>query len=404
MYQLNNLKFLKALKSEFIIQLIPIPASIIFSRLLGPNDRGQLAEILLIPSIIATIISCNWDKILKGELLKNLSNSNLIINKTLNLAVIQIISITLIVTIFNILGFWANFLNPITAFFIALTIATLQLLYNYLISISSCILDSDIIYKVKISSVLFYFTIVCIYYIIDNISIYETFLLNQIIPLSTLLILFFKCDFFNVKMIKEIRIKFDNFSDSLKVNFRYVILDTLSNNIDMVILILYAKHEDTGAYLSFKIIEFPFKLISLSFLAAITPIFNKIKDHTLIIYNRIIAFSTIILGLILYTFSSFLNDLVIYVLGVSFVGHVWMIKNVLLVSTLLNLLLIFLNILMLNNETIKYNQSIKHISFLKLFLVPFLFYFYGVGGVFAALFLSSLFGIFIIVKNHRILY
>jgi hypothetical protein len=259
MNQLNNLKLLKVLKSEFIIQLIPIPASIILSRLLGPNDRGQLAEILLIPSIISTIISCNWDKILKGELLKNLSNSNLIIDKTLNLAVIQIISITLIVTLFNILGFWAIFLNPMTAFFMALTIATLQLLYNYLISISSCILDSDTIYKIKISSVLFYFTIICIYYIIDNISIYETFLINQIIPLSTLLILFFKCDFFNVKMIKGIRIQLDNFSDSLKVNFRYVILDTLSNNIDMVILILYAKHDDTGAYLSFKIIEFPFK-------------------------------------------------------------------------------------------------------------------------------------------------
>jgi hypothetical protein len=83
MKYINNFNYYKIFSSELLIQLLPIPASIILNRLMGPNARGELAEILLIPGLLATIICCNWDKFLKGEILNNRYNLNSIVEKTI---------------------------------------------------------------------------------------------------------------------------------------------------------------------------------------------------------------------------------------------------------------------------------------------------------------------------------
>jgi len=56
----------RSLSWEFLISGLSFPASILLNRTLGATDRGLLALVILVPSTIFTLGTCQWDRLLTG--------------------------------------------------------------------------------------------------------------------------------------------------------------------------------------------------------------------------------------------------------------------------------------------------------------------------------------------------
>jgi O-antigen/teichoic acid export membrane protein len=56
----------RSLGWEVLMSAISFPASILLNRTLGAEDRGLLALVILVPSTIFVLGSCQWDRLLKG--------------------------------------------------------------------------------------------------------------------------------------------------------------------------------------------------------------------------------------------------------------------------------------------------------------------------------------------------
>jgi len=387
--------FINVFRSELIVQLLPIPAGVILSRLLGPNDRGQLAEILLIPSLIATVITCNWDKFLKGELLNtDKNNFQIIFDQTLYLFIWQIIFVTSVAFLLNFIGMWAPFLTQSTALIFSLTIVTIQLGSNYLVAISSCALESNIIYKYKLYGVATYLFVVSLYLLKGEIGIYEAFAANQIVPLISIFLIFSLRKLVPLELIFKLKFDLNLLLGKFK-NLHYMLLETLSNSIDLLIMIKFASAGEVGAYLSFKILEFPFKLFNLSCVSLITPIFRDFN-------SRLIRFSNLIGVLFLTAFGlsmlclPILNEVIVYILGLNFIVYLWMSKFIITIGAIQNFFLLLLNFVVLKNNVDGYNRVVVYISILRSLLSVILFFFFGVVGIFYSLIISPILGIFLI--------
>jgi len=56
----------RSLGWEMSLTLLSFPASIMLNRFLGAEDRGLLALIILIPTTVFTVGTCQWDRLLQG--------------------------------------------------------------------------------------------------------------------------------------------------------------------------------------------------------------------------------------------------------------------------------------------------------------------------------------------------
>ncbi|MCW5318901.1 hypothetical protein GTQ43_36235 [Nostoc sp. KVJ3] len=56
----------RSLGWEILMSALSFPASILLNRTLGAEDRGLLALVILVPSTIFVLGSCQWDRLLKG--------------------------------------------------------------------------------------------------------------------------------------------------------------------------------------------------------------------------------------------------------------------------------------------------------------------------------------------------
>ncbi|MEH1853882.1 MAG: hypothetical protein V7L11_19915 [Nostoc sp.] len=56
----------RSLGWEILMSALSFPASLLLNRTLGAEDRGLLALVILVPSTIFVLGSCQWDRLLKG--------------------------------------------------------------------------------------------------------------------------------------------------------------------------------------------------------------------------------------------------------------------------------------------------------------------------------------------------
>lgn len=377
---------------ELLIQLVPIPASILIARLLGPSDRGQLAEILLIPGIVVTLMTCNWDKILKGQLIGNPNLYNSIILKSYSLIFYQMMAALVIILIMYAAGFWANFLDIKIAIFVILCISFSQLSSNYLLSIYSCFVGVQTLYFIKFLGVFLYFILISLFLVFGEMQVMDALVVNQLTPIVYTLATVYIAKNSGFIFPKLKYLSFGEFINNFK-NIHIVIFDVLANNIDVIILLIFANHGFVGAYLSFKFLEFPFRIINLSFINGVTPIFKSIAGSDLNKYSLAITLLIVISWLLLFLFSSYIDDAIILLLGEKFVDYLWMVEYVILYGALSNILLVLQGIFLMESNIKYYNQSVLLISSVKIIFVPLFFYFFGVAGVYAALVIASMFGI-----------
>lgn len=67
---------------EFGIALVSFPASVLLNRTLGAEDRGLLALVVLVPTTIFVVGSCQWDRLLQGLITSKHSSSREIWRQT----------------------------------------------------------------------------------------------------------------------------------------------------------------------------------------------------------------------------------------------------------------------------------------------------------------------------------
>lgn len=377
---------------ESLIQLVPIPASILLARLLGPSDRGQLAEILLIPGIVVTLVACNWDKILKGQLIGNPDLYNSIILKTSSLIFYQMMAALVITLLMYTAGFWGNFLDIKVAIFVIFCISSSQLSSNYLLSIYSCFIGAQTLYFIKFLGVFLYFILIVLFSVFGEMRVIDAFVINQLTPIFYALATAYIAKSAGFIFPKLTYLSFREFINNFK-NIHVVIFDVLANNIDVIILLIFANHGFVGAYLSFKFLEFPFRIINMSFINGVTPIFKSIAGPDLNKYTLVIALLSILSWFLLFLFSNYINDAIILLLGEKFLDYLWMVEYVLVYGALSNILLVLQGVFLMESNIKYYNQSVLLISSVKIIFVPLFLYIFGVAGVYVALVIASVLGI-----------
>ena len=392
-----RLNFNYSIFFEFVVQFIPIPASIIINRLLGSSDRGQLAELLLIPSIISTIIACNWDKILKGELLNSPNSLGKIIGKTFNLFIFQYFFVVLIGLLLFCSGYWSKNQNWVFIIIVVLIQGLAQLTSNYTLSIYSCVASSNKVYKIKLFAALSYLLIVFLFAFFLKIDIYIAFFVNMIIPLVYMASIVYMLKSTLLESLVNFQLNIKDFISKLKF-IPVVLFETVSNNIELLILSNFTSHGVLGAYLTFKIIEFPFKIICQAFINVLTPRITSFAR--IFVFKMSILLITLICAstiLILY-FESYLHMLVLLLLGESYSDYLWILSYLLIIGALSCSSFVFQNLLILYSEINRYNLIIYITSIFKIILIPSMYYYFNVigllGGLILSLFLANIISIY----------
>jgi hypothetical protein len=355
---------------------------------LGATDRGVLAEILIFPSVIATIVTCNWDKILKAKIISGVDSRNKILSQTITNLLLQTAVGSLIVMLLYKFGFWAKFLSGYEAFLYSIAAIFFQILSNYLISMASCILPVEKTYLNKLIGVFGYLFFVIVVAFYDVLKVETAFLANMLVLLLVILssiLMLFKYGF--IFKINSLRI--DGLLESTK-NIHVVMFEALALQVEIYFLLKYVDHGVAGAYLAFKVFEFPFRIISYGLIAGITPVVSNFPRSYLFKFLNFSVFMALFLLAIYYIFSFLINTFVVLILGESYGDYLWILKYMILAFSLNSILYVIQSLMYLKSNFRYYNNSLMISSVFKLIFSPIFFFVFGVDGLFLGVVLAPL--------------
>jgi hypothetical protein len=382
------MNFVYAAFFEALVLLIPLPASILLNQALGPENRGYLAGLLLAPGVVASIVSCNWDKTLKGYLLRDSSALQDIFDKSYFLFIYQtmigfLICFTLL--FFNFKGFDIYFGLTITAI---LVVIPLQLASNYYISISSCIKNQFTIYFIKMGSTFAFLGSVSFFFFKDSISLSTAFLCNMMVATISLgasaYVLRNSIKFSLTP--KSINIR----RDDILSNFPSHVLEIISSQFDVWIILYFIGAAEAGAYLAFKMIELPFRSITF---ATLNFGAKKIVWDSSFDLIRSIFIITLIFSILLFLYfilSHFLNEIILFLLGESYRTFLWIITYIAVISALNNIYQILSTSFLYSGKIKLFYKLQLFNSFQKIIFIIFFYYFLNFKGVLLGLIFSNL--------------
>ena len=311
---------------ELAIFVLPIPASIIINRYLGPYDRGILAAIILVPSMIASILSFNWDNILKNKVV-HLGRDALspILSTTVYFFSLQVVAgqvVVLLVYYFYNLGEYQYL-----AILLGSIAIPLQLLYNYLNSLAVCLVENIRYYLLRISGLLFFVIATLTLVYLDGLSISSALFLNQTISLS-LIILFL---FFLYPILNFSGVEFKLFH-KIKFSHHFIgnTLNVLSANIDLLFFLFIGNNALTGAYVTFKILDVPFKSLSLGYFNYLTRSLDWSDIAKIRKSFSGIFFIYLLLVITYFLFIPYIEDVVVFIFGGAFGEFLFLLPYMLL--------------------------------------------------------------------------
>ena len=302
------------------------------NRTLGPIDRGVLANLLLIPSIAATLVSCNWEKILRSYLNSNREKSSEIVDITLYLWFLQsllAISITIVYVLYNkqlyegIIDF---------AIVVALVAIPVQLGANYVISILTCLKNPLHAYKIKLIAVLCYLILI-IYFAEQTILTVKTaFVANQMIGITILAIAGYVLGKISLRIPNFAKLK--KYAIQLFSSFPSHAAESIAIQLDIYLMIHYAGFAAAGSYIAFRILELPFKVISLSSINVGSSIsdLDRAAYISKFVYRPFFFITTILI--LAFMSLSFIKSMLNYVIGFAYADMYWMLGYLLIAFAL----------------------------------------------------------------------
>lgn len=274
--------------------LLALPASVIINRALGPESRGILGIVLLLPSMASTIASLQWDRNVRAGVASARIEYDYALRKTVKL-----------LPIMTAIGF---ILVAISVFFVP----SLPIEYKYLSILSSLILVPLPVYGAVSQAILIAKA--------QTSAFYEAKIYAQILYLTTVIILF-ASGFLNViggaisiiifwcgtvvllsKKINALGCNIDSVSGKstqfLDVGVLTNIIEVIALQSPMLIAAQFCGVEIAGVYAAFKIFELPVQTLAAAIANVTYADLIKLKNYNLYIIKY--SGMVIVAGLLCY--------------------------------------------------------------------------------------------------------
>lgn len=380
--------------------LIPIPASILMNRMLGPIDRGIFANLLLIPSVAATLVGCNWDRILRSYLVGKTSPPSDLVNVTAFFLALQfVIGVTLSI-IYVILNphLYVGYID--FAIFAILIAVPLQLGANYASSFLVCLKPPISAYKVKIIGVTFFLLATLLFIWLTKLTIFTAFISNQMVSLSMLVwtVFIFHNSPPKVPGIKDVK----KYAKQLTGSLPSHIVESIASQLDIFLVIRFVGFAEAGAYIAFRVLELPFKAIMLSVINVTSSIIDIDRQVYLKKFVYLPTLVLLFISLLMLGGVSLISPILSEVLGSRYRDMYWILGYMFFIFSLSNAYELSLNSVMMTGHrqiyfNIKLAVALMRITTLICFISAF-----GFIGVFYALIISATTGLVLSITSLRL--
>jgi len=318
------MKLKSGLIYEALIVLISISLGVLTNRFLGTEQRGILAAVMLYPSILSSASSLQWDRQIISDIKsKKVSSSTVkqiiagtaLTNGIFAAIIVVVLSIIdqkisadeiILIGIYSIVSIPCSLIQLYTNSYLIAINQTLQIYYNRIILPVAMLLIFVILINFK------------------NIGYLDVILITMISWMFTTIYIWNNCKL-KLTNIKEILNNEKNQLIQYKRNVAHL-LDCISSNVDVIVVLKFMPLNFAGAYIFFKLIDLPYKIILFGFINASPGQLLKEKKINIEYLRRFLLLITAPTFLALLVPIQYYEVVVDIVVGASFVEFSYLIK------------------------------------------------------------------------------
>ena len=256
-----NLK--KGIIAETLITLLSISLGILTNRILGAEQRGMLAAVMLYPAILSGVSSLQWDRQIISDIKSKIGTLNSIKSKIAATALTNGIVATVIVVVLSMVD---NQISTNQVILISIySIISIPCLLIQLYSNAYLIAKNQTI-QVYYNRILLPFIMLCI--------LLALILVTEIYYLHIVLLTMMSWVFTAIYVLISQKIRLIKVKENLKIIISELaqyrrhmahLLDSISAHIDIIVVLKMLPMSFAGAYIFFKLIDLPYKIITFAF-------------------------------------------------------------------------------------------------------------------------------------------
>ena len=317
-----NLK--KGIVGETLITLLSIILGVLTNRFLGAEQRGMLAAVMLYPTILSSVSSLQWDrqiisdiksKIVSSDLIKSQIVTTALTNGVVAALIVVVLSITdnkistheiILIGIYSLISIPCSLIQLYNNAYLIAKDRTMQVYGNRILMplIMLCLLMALIsAHQISYSHIVIITMIAWAMTAIYILTAHKISLLNL------------KLDYKN--LITQLA--------QYKKNMAHL-LDSVSTHMDIIVVLNLLPLNFAGAYIFFKLIDLPFKIITFAFGTATAGLLVIGGNINIRYLGKYLIFITMIMGSVLIIPINYLETIIDLVVGPSYLQFSYLIK------------------------------------------------------------------------------
>jgi len=314
---------------EGVIILITFPASILLNRQLGPEARGILATVVLVPTVVAMLVMSQWERTLKAQITSGVESPAEVWARTRKYTVlisfVGVLLSALLISTQRQLAVEYRYL----AILFTLFVLPLSVVGTFISNFFAAINALKASYAVKLAGPVIYFLAIILLGSWKWLSVLTALLAQVLLWVCTCLVGWF--------CLRSLRLPSANvrlFDAKIKIllySFPPYVLEVISSQADIWFLSTFVGYVETGSYVAFRMFESPMKVIALGMInvgtgrvqwtnAASVHDFLRKGISAIALAGGMVMIGTLLLG----------KFLIVSMLGQSFSGEVWMLPYIVL--------------------------------------------------------------------------
>ena len=383
------MRFKVGIVMEAMAVVFAIPAAILLNRSLGADARGLLAAMMLMPSVVGTIVSCQWERTLKAIIAQKKESSEDIWGRTRKYCLfLSIVGICLVLP-----AIVSQFQLPFHLKLLAFIFACFHIPCFLVILFSSNFFAANgqlyISFFVRLIGPFAYLSSIVLGAFFWDINLkYALFanLMNVVVGAVCALFFIKKLDFAK----KSFKL-FDNALSNLVKPLPPFALEVVSLQAGIWFFSTFVGNVATGSYVAFRFFIFPMRVSSLGLVNVGVSRVNWTVWREAIAFVLKASGLLVLLGIGALLGVVFLGEpIVVFVLGKSFVADLWMLPIVVLAESLESLGFFLLSCLQLLGGQKEYLLIQYGTATSKITLIAVGCYFFGGKGILLGLCLSAI--------------
>jgi len=346
------MRFSSGILFEALIILIALPASILLNRHLGAEARGILAAMLLMPCIAGTVVSSQWDRTLRAQITSKVNSPAEVWTRTKKYT--WLMSVVGLALSFVLIGTqWQLTIEQrFQAMLAALFLVPLSLAGLFMTTFLAAINDLNASYTVRVVGPVV-FLLVILLGVWQGLSVPVALSANVLLWVGACLVGWF---FLRSHHLTSVSVRvFDANIKTLLSPLPPFALEVMSLQADVWFLSAFVGNVVTGAYVAFRVFEFPLKVIVFGMInvgsgrvrwtnIAMVQDFVRKGSLTMALVGGAVMAGTLLFG----------RFLVVTVLGESFGDQVWMLPYIVAAGALANTAFLFLTVIQLQGQQALY--------------------------------------------------